>query len=569
MSMQIYGYLPGSLYYQYQQYLSGAGTTSTTGTTGTTGTGSGTSSTPTPAPPDAISTITGIDPNEVAAATMGKVIPIWVGGMPRMGCHIISGPTATITGGVAFASFGVSFGMPANNLGNREIRELRLDGYKVWTLADGALISGLTFRFYPGTETQAADPQTIAAYPAAPVAYKGQCVLFIDDLPLTDYANKVPFVSALIADITDGADPTDGINLGTGLAEVAASPYVNLPFEAVDISERVDAIIIAEKVAFVDLLVRYATLHLWDVVQRDKLKILERGTVTPDLSLDFSTIISGGDNAPIVINRQQQDDLPKDLEYSYIDIDRDYEINTVRAQRQNSPVPITVSAGVDTIALPSVHTAQEAISWVTLRAFKNENARDRASFTTSIYGYEIEPGDIVAVDAGFKNLVLRVIDTLHGADWTNRITAEPVLRCAVPISSAPLDGVECVTAAWSMSRQLLSSYSGPYYEAVSSEVTRFYDQKGSARNFEDPGAGLRPSVVTAGPSSRTAASFDGVDDFMDTGLALSEFVTASAAYIIISVIVDTVTLNDVDPQDDHALIGDAGKKLGIYAKEPA
>jgi hypothetical protein len=171
------------------------------------------------------------------------------------------------------------------------------------------------------------------------------------------------------------------------------------------------------------------------------------------------------------------------------------------------------------------------------------------------------------VDAGFKNIVLRVIDTLHGADWTNRITAEPVLRCAVPISSAPLDGVECVSAAWSLSRQLLSSYAGPYYDAVSAKVTQIYDQTGNGRNFLDPGVGLRPADTTAGPNSREAADFDGVDDFMDTGLDLSEFITASAAYIIISVIVDSVTLDDADAQDNHAIIGDAGKKLGIYARD--
>ncbi len=569
-SQSVYGYQPGSLYAQYQQYLAGQATATATPTTST-GTGAtGSGSTALPAPPDAISTVTGIDPNEVAAATMGKIIPVWVGGMPRMGCHIIYGPTTRVESGVVLASFGVSFGMPANNLGDREIRELRLDGYKVWTLADGDLISDLTFRFYPGTETQAADPLVIAAYPGAPVAHKGQCLVYIEDLPLTDYANKIPFVSALIADITDGADPTDGVNLGDALAQVAASPYVNLPFEAVDISERVDAVIIAEKVAFIDLLVRYSTLFLWDVVQRDKLKIIERGTVTPDLNLDLTTILTaGGDTAPLVVDRQQQDELPKDLEYSYIDIDRDYEINTVRAVRPSQPVAVTVSSGVDTIALPSVHTAQEAISWVTLRAYKNENARDRASFTTGVYGYEIEPGDIVAVDAGFKNLVLRVTETLHGADWTNRITAEPVLRCATPVGSAVLDGVLCVSGAWSMSRQLLSSYLDPYYEATGSNVSRLYDQSGNERHFADPGSGMRPAVTTAGPNVRDVADFDGVDDFMTTGLDLSNFTTASASYIILSVIVDAVTLDDVDAQDNHALIGDAGKKLGIYARNTA
>src|SRR6185369_3425581 len=122
---------------------------------------------------------------------------------------------------------------------------------------------------------------------------------------------------------------------------------------------------------------------------------------------------------------------------------------------------------------------------------------------------------------------------------------------------------------WSLSRQLLSSYAGPYYEAISSKVSRLYDQTGNDRNFNDPGIGLRPADTTAGPHSRECADFDGVDDFMDTGLDLSEFITASASYIINSVIVDAVTLNDADAQDNHALIGDAGKKLGIYARDAA
>jgi hypothetical protein len=94
-------------------------------------------------------------------------------------------------------------------------------------------------------------------------------------------------------------------------------------------------------------------------------------------------------------------------------------------------------------------------------------ARETISLTTSVYGYELEPGDVISVDAGFKTYILRVLETLRGANWTNQIKAEPVLRCALPVtSSAPLDGIACVTGAWSMSRTLLSSYSGPFYSGM-------------------------------------------------------------------------------------------------------
>lgn len=539
----------------------------TTSSSGTSGTGSGGGSTPAPVPPDQISTVTGIDPQEVANATMGKVIPIWVGGMPRMGSHIIYGPTIRFVSGVPRASFGVSFGMPANNLGTRELREIRLDGFKVWTLAEGSLIPDFTHRFYGGTETQAADPLVIAAFPGAPVAHKGQCCIFIEELPLTDFNNQVPFVSALIADTTGAADPEDGVNLGDALEQIAASPYVDIDFESVDISERVDAVIVAEKIAFIDLCVRYSRLHLWDVVQRDKLKVIERGTVTPDLTLDLTNILADtGDNAPITIERQQQDDLARELEYSYIDIDRDYEINSISAIRPNAPVPVTVSAGKDTVALPSVHTVQEAISWATLRLYKDEVARDRLSFTASIYGFEIEPGDVISVDAGFKTYIVRVLETLHGANWTNRIVGEPVLRCAVPVSSAPLDGIACVTGAWSLSRTLLSTFTGQRYEAVSTAVSRISDQTIGARHFADLGGSTtRPALTTAGANSRTCADFDGSNDYLDTGSDLSNFITEGASYAIISCIVDAVTLGDPSASNNHALIGDASQKWGIYA----
>jgi hypothetical protein len=413
------------------------------GGTPTGGTGTGTyvpppqpTTTPiAPVPPDAISDATGIDPNEVASATYGKIIPIWVGGMVRLGCHIIFGPNFTIINNITHASFGVSFGMPANNLGTRELRELRLDGFKVWTLATGNLIPNLTFRFYGGTETQTADPLVTAMFPTAAVAHRGQCCVFIENLPLTDFGGLVPFVSALIADTTGAGDPEDGLLLGDALEQLAGSPYVDLAddFETVDISERVDALIVAERVSFIDLLGRFARLHLWDIVQQDKLRVIERGTVTPDLAIDLSHIVSAGeDAAPIVIERRPQSEVQQKLEYSFIDSERDMEINTVTAKHARTPVAMTTNAGTETVALPVVHTTSEAIAWATLRNVKDELAREIISLTTSIYGYELEPGDIVAVDAGFKTYDIRVLESVKGANWTNRIKGEPVLTCDLP-----------------------------------------------------------------------------------------------------------------------------------------
>jgi hypothetical protein len=508
-----------------------------------------------PVPADAISSVTGIDPAEVAAATYGKIIPIFVGGMPRLGCHIIFGPTFTSSGGITYASFGVSFGMPAINVGTREIRELRLDGYKVWSLAEGYLMTGLTFRFYGGTETQATDPLVTAAYPSAPVAHKGHCCVFIENLALTDFNLKVPFVSAVIADTlgfdfdelggvtSSPVDPEDGVNLGYALECLAYSPYVGLTGDQIygwrtesefiteGISERVDALIVAEKVSFLDLLGRFARLHLWDIVQRDKLMAIERGSVAPDIDLDLSNIVSAGDTPPILIERAPISDMPRELEYSYIDIQRDYEINSYTAKQMSVPAPSTRSEGKDTIALPVVHTIQEAASWATLRLFKDELARETLSFTTSVVGYEIEPGDIVRVDAGFKTYVVRVIESLKGANWTNRIRAEPVLRCAPPLTFTP--PISDVLVIWYQGDDLIG--------ADNSAVSVWEDASGNGYDADQAIVGSRPTLQTAELNSLNVVRFNG-GTFLDIGADLQSInPSAGSAFLVVKA--------DADPTD--------------------
>jgi Putative phage tail protein len=530
-------------------------TTTTTTTTTTATTAPLVIATPTTVvPTEAVSSVTGIDPAEVAAATYGKIIPIWVGGMPRLGCHIIFGPTFTTVGGIVYASFGVSFGMPAMNVGVREIRELRLDGYKVWSLAEGYLMTGLTFRFYGGTETQVADPLVIAAYPSAPVAHRGHCCVFIENLALTDFNLKVPFVSAVIGDTlafdfspTGGitpsvVDPADGVNLGYALEVLAYSPYIGLTgdyiygwrteaeFITEGISERVDALIVAEKVSFLDLLGRFARLHLWDIVQRDRLMAIERGSVAPDIDLDLSNIVTAGDTPPILIERAPISDMPRELEYSFIDINRDYEINSYTAKQMSVPAPSTRSEGKDTVALPVVHTIQEAASWATLRLFKDEIARETLSFTTSIVGYEIEPGDIVRVDAGFKAYVVRVIESLKGANWTNRIRAEPVLRCAPALAFEP-PGEDLELFLWFKGDSLTG--------ADGSDIATWIDSSGNGHNATQATAGKRPDLQTAELNGLNVVHFDGPTRNEEFTISTTNTLTEGTLFYVVRAATDT------------------------------
>lgn len=98
-----------------------------------------------------------------------------------------------------YATMGIAFG-------EGEAADL----LRIW--ADGKLIYdktasnpdvakvGLNFRFYPGSEDQIADPAIVAEKGAANTpAFRGLCYAVFEELPLADFGNRVPNITAEIA----------------------------------------------------------------------------------------------------------------------------------------------------------------------------------------------------------------------------------------------------------------------------------------------------------------------------------------------------------------------------------
>lgn len=395
------------------------------------------SPTPTPTDPGTAVLVTGLNPEEFARATYGRPIIMWAASKPRIGSTIMWGPEVRTVAGIRYADYGVSFGIPADPTGSREALELRLDGKKVWTKTDGALITGLTFRFYPGSETQEPDPLETAKYPSAPIAYRGQCLIFFENLALTAYEDRIPHVAVLIGDSTFGA-PDDRILAGEGFESLAVNPHIGLDsdeFTTDGLTQQFDGIIFADPGAsFIDQLARFARIFPWDVAQKDKLSLLERAADAPDLECTVENVIADQQGS-IVRTRTQQADVARELEFKYIDIDRDYEINPARARLPREPVAMTASIGKEQVMLPAVMTAEEAVSWVTLRKYQDELTRDKLAFTLGPYGIETEPGDFVRIDTPSKTWLIRVLETLKGANFTTECIGEPILRCAFVVSA--------------------------------------------------------------------------------------------------------------------------------------
>lgn len=418
--------------------------------------GGGTTPTATPATE---STVTGIDPNELAAATYGRPIPVSRLGKARFGtAGIIFGPY--IESGRA--TFAVSFGVPADPTGLRAIYEIAFDSKVAWedaagfsgagTPATGFKSEAFTFRFKQGTLTQAVDALETEKFGAEAIAYRPQMVLFIEDLPLAQFGNKLPFVAAVIGDITGGADPDDGITLGEAFESMAYSPWAGFTtsdFETDGITDIIGGMIIAEDNSLLDILQEHGRVFRnLDITQTDKLRVIDRGPLTtPDITLNLDRIVN--DDPPVSFSIQAPEDVPRGLRVKTIDPDADYIFVPSLSQRPAAPVAVSASHGEDEITLPIILGASTRQALTAYAKYAEEHARKRVTLTAMAYGLEIEPSARVKLEdlgEGFDDEIFKCIESSHGANFTVEMTLEAVLNCALPASGSA-EAVQCYADA--------------------------------------------------------------------------------------------------------------------------
>lgn len=130
----------------------------------------------------------------------------------------------------------------------------------------------------------------------------------------------------------------------------------------------------------------------------------------------------------------------------------------------------------------------------------------------------------------------------------------------------PLDGLSDLTGAYSFSRDLLTSFIGnARYADSSGAITSLEDQSGNNRDFTD-GAQVarRPALVSTGPNNRAAAQFDGSSDFLTSSVTITNFITNTTAYLILSGRADNITTADATVQNNDAIILDSNACMGAF-----
>lgn len=398
-------------------------------------------------PPPATPVSPTIDPKIEANALYGKPMVLFAGGYARIGA-----PGAPIVGpylNAGTVDFIVSFGVPVPVTGDRKIYKIYLDNELAWSSVGGGTLPGdgtfaseaFDFVFKPGTLTQTICSLETDKFPGDENAYRPQMLLEIRNLPYQRFMNitgkPVPYVAAEIGDVTDG-DPFDGINLGTALERIAHSPwagYDSSTFEAVGITDVVDAILIKDNFTIVDLCRSVTRIYRnIDLLQSDKLRIKDRGAVvSPDFVFDRDSIIGG--DAAVQVFRSNATGQRRELELIAIDPDQDYTPVSSLAQIPRNPFVISAAAGKETITSPLVINASTRQALVTFAQQQEETARKTVALSVGAYGYEIEPGDLFSipdtVTDGVDGEVFKCTQTVHRADYIVEIEGEAIWRCGL------------------------------------------------------------------------------------------------------------------------------------------
>jgi hypothetical protein len=106
---------------------------------------------------------------------------------------------------------------------------------------------------------------------------------------------------------------------------------------------------------------------------------------------------------------------------------------------------------------------------------------------------------------------------------------------------------------------------GSAVTADASAVARWEDQSGNARHFTQATSNDRPVLKTSVLNSRNVIRFDGSNDKLTGGLALSNFVSASAhSVFVVGKAASVATNNTSFNYQNAAFYGDTGGYLSIF-----
>lgn len=376
-------------------------------------------------------TTAGLEPAAYEANPYGKTIPKFIGGIALMGGRIIEGPFFGGTGTDPTLTAIYYLAEAANPGGTRTITELRIRGAVAAFDGSGNLtdakFAGATVEFKAGESPQDPCQQSIDRYGDRAIGYTRGILIAIKNLPLRPLAGIVPLISGKIEDSSFGV-PSDGITYNDVLEVILRDArYRDAEFE-VDVQRTYPGAILATKSDVITFLQneRKIIVHM-NIGFTDKVRTIEPTTLTLDAELTNANIVRDS----LLFTKLDTTAAVRKIPYTYIDKDRDYEMNVVTAQEDVFPYPATSAVQEEAVERPVISTAAQETADVHVALYERlaVQTQMRATLLTSMFGTEVGDGTRYA-DHEVIEFAGRVMETQHDYEkWQVQITAGEVLNC--------------------------------------------------------------------------------------------------------------------------------------------
>jgi hypothetical protein len=390
-----------------------------------------------PTPP----TVAGMEPSVFEAILYGKDIPLFVGGKMLVGGRICEGPWFAGTQADPTVSF-VAY--HAHNIGTADysdtvITQARLRGQEVWntgtyTSTDKLPNGGFDWR--PGHNSQSALPQSIARYGASAIAYTEGIISSWTDIPLKPFGGIIPFPSVLVENSRYG-NPADGIPRQEAISRLFDYMRIAESEYEVDVSGSDPAWMVGSQITMEEFLRQLRAIFVhYQITYTDKIRIIE-----PSEGFSISANLTNNNvmRGTLKFKRTDPMILPREKRYTYIDVDRDYEMNVAVAKEDRFPIPTTDAINSTSIELPIATTAAQAVADIhgSLYAELSVRSQMEGVVNSTLFGMECGDG-IRFADSSVIDMTARVMETVHDFEnFTVQFQSGEVLRCegGAPTSS--------------------------------------------------------------------------------------------------------------------------------------
>ena len=336
------------------------------------------------------------------------------------------------------ATFAVSFGYTMTPEINRRVFAIHADGIRVFSSEIGRKRArmyipgrpdwgGSAWYFYPGSETQGQDHQIVLDKGESRTpAFRGQMIMVIRTIPLLDFGNKIPSITATIKEV---GNDYEGITLRSiirRLSKAAKAPYredVDFIYENGVEDLHANGIILNDPLQFRDALSSLARFYGFDFIERARRIVFKKylgsdGSFDVNWELDADNLVRPGKSPYITVQKRPEQEIASTVEVEYIDTTQQFRENVQRARRPAWPKRSIDSERVDKFRVPLVVDAVSASRAAAGAMFRDAQQENEVRFKLPFRYLRLEPGDIEQITVAGVSYIVKCTKVTIEIDLT-------------------------------------------------------------------------------------------------------------------------------------------------------